>query len=92
MRGLLKKYKELLKATINPDDFTWDDLGFDEPMEGFKDVDDYLENGGDSEFDEEAQIKIKIYSKIIKNLENYIIYEDKRLAKIAKNSQRTLIG
>jgi len=84
MKNLIKKYEDLLMGTINSDDLTWDDLGCDEPIEGFQDVNDYLENGGDSEFDEGQQTEIRIYNEIIEDLKKHIIKVNPKLAKIAK--------
>lgn len=72
IKKLIEKYQESKNSVVNPDDLTWDDLGFDEPWGNFKDVDDYLENGGDSEFDEGEQTEIRIYGEIIEDLESLL--------------------
>jgi len=44
---LVKKWENQLRVIINPDNMKdWDELGFDEAPEGFKSVDDWLENSG----------------------------------------------
>jgi len=71
MKKLIQKYKNLIQEIVNPDDLTWDDIGCDEPIEGFKDINDYLENGDESEFNEGHQTEIRIYHELINDLENY---------------------
>lgn len=66
---LIKKWNDYRKYIINPDGLaSWDDLGFDEAPEGFDSVDEYLENGEESEFDEREQVELEMVDKFLKDL------------------------
>lgn len=75
MKKLIKKYKKLIKEVVNPDELTWDDIGVDDwneaPFNEYKDINEYLEYGGDSEFDEGQQTELRIYHEIIEDLEKW---------------------
>ena len=68
--ALLAKWENQLRVIINPDDMKdWDELGFDEAPEGFKTVDDWLENSGEAEFDEGQQVEIRCIKEFLEDLE-----------------------
>ena len=64
---LLDKYREKLKETINPGGLDWEDIGFDEPLEGCATVEDWLFRNG--ELDETAQAQIQLLHDIVEDLE-----------------------
>jgi hypothetical protein len=64
---LIQKWRDRRKAIINPDGFTWDDIGFDEPPEGYSSVDEYLENDPEQERDAEDQIELRIIDEVLED-------------------------
>ena len=60
-------------------DSHWDDIGLEEdaqleePFCNFKDINDYLENGGDSEFDEGQQTELRMINEFIGMLKGILI-------------------
>ena len=68
IQRLINKYEQRIKDIVNPGDLTWKDIGYDEPYEGFDDINDYFENGGDEDFDEGEQTGLMIYREVIDDL------------------------
>ena len=67
--SLVKKYQEMRHNIINPDGMNeWSDLGFDEKPEGYDSVDDYLEHGEDTEFDETSQTELRLIAEFLEDL------------------------
>ena len=50
----------------NPDDSTWEDLGFDEPPEGYDSPSDWLEEG--QELDEGEQTELRMIAEMTDDL------------------------
>lgn len=75
IKDIIQKYEALIKGTINPDNLDWEDLGFDEPMEGYLSIEDYIENEN-CELDEGQQTSIRCYREIIQDLKILIGEEE----------------
>ena len=65
---LIKKYEEHYKSIINPDDFSWKDLGFKKAPKGFETVEDYM--AGEGDFDEGEQTSMSLISEVLEDLKN----------------------
>ena len=72
IQRLINKYEQRIKDIVNPGDLTWKDIGYDEPYEGFDDINDYFENGGYEDFDEGEQTGLMIYREVIDDLEKFL--------------------
>jgi hypothetical protein len=69
--SLIKKWEGHLKALINPDGMKeWSDLGFDNPPDGYKSVDDFLENDPEAEWDAEHQVEMRVVKEFLDDLRN----------------------
>ena len=62
---LIDRWKDYRKSIINPDDLSWEDLGFDSPPSKLKSIDDYLEE----EIDERSQAEIQMVDLFLEDLE-----------------------
>lgn len=74
IKELIKKYRDLIHETINPDNQDWEDIGFSGPQDGYDSVDDYIENEF-GELDEGEQTDLRNYREFIEDLKNLL--EDK---------------
>jgi len=59
IQNRIEKLEEKRKNVLNPDDFSWDDIGFDEKPEEWDTVEDFLEHGDFNGLDEETQVIIR---------------------------------
>jgi len=66
---IIKWLKKKRKAIVNPDDMSWEDMGFDKGAEDeviaqFGSKEDYMEHGGDNEFDEGEQTELRLIEEL----------------------------
>jgi hypothetical protein len=66
IQELIDKYQERLNHTIDPDNASWDDLGFDEPPEGYESPFEFQRLH--SERDEGDQAKEGLIGEFIEDL------------------------
>lgn len=64
---LKKEYKEKINQIINPDNSSWDDIGFDGPQPGYSSVDEYMLANED--YDESQQTEMSVYGEFVEKLE-----------------------
>jgi hypothetical protein len=72
VQELIEKYKRRLEDIINPDNQTWEDFGQDGPVEGFTDINDYIESNEDC--DEGQQTEKRCIREFVEDL-NELLHE-----------------
>jgi hypothetical protein len=66
--------EEKLKRIINPDDLTWEDLGFEdqeaikEQLEKFGSIENEMYYGGDIDYDEFNQAQLQLLEELLEKL------------------------
>ena len=70
--AILKEYwLKQKQSIINPDDITWEDLGFTEPEDRYKSIEDYLEDTGD-EFDKRSQVSLQLIDEFLESIDTIL--------------------
>ena len=74
-KQLIEKWKQQHDSIINPDGIDkWEDLGFDEPPDGYENtpesVQKYMERGEDAEWDEGEQTSLQLIGEFLEDLNN----------------------
>jgi len=89
IQELIQKYQERLNQVIDPDDSSWDDLGFEEAPEGFDSPLEYQRLHGErDEIGQNSESLIGEFIEDLKNLQNFVDGNLIKKAKI-KESNRT---
>jgi hypothetical protein len=89
IQELIEKYEERLNQSIDPDNSTWDDLGFDEPPEGYESPREFQRlNGERDEGDQAREGLIGEFIEDLKGLQKDMMEEQRRKAKAPPASNR----
>lgn len=67
-KNLLKKWEKNLQMIVNPDNFSWQDIGYDEKPEEYETVEEALMAEG--EFDEGQQTSLALISEFLEDLKS----------------------